>query len=90
MDLDNWFNLLVSSRHITPDQYAEHLIRVVGAIGEHGNSVILGRGAGFILSPDRCLRVRCVAPLELRARRFAEENLIPVEDARRRGGPVRP
>jgi cytidylate kinase len=53
-------------------------------IGQHGHAVIIGRGAQFILAPDRTLRVRVIAPLEQRASRVAENLAIDLGEARAR------
>lgn len=41
--------------------YVRHLIEVVLVLGAHGECVIVGRGAPFILPPATTLRVRLVA-----------------------------
>ena len=83
LDLNNWVEMLITDRSLTPDQYVEHLTRVIGAIGQQGNAVILGRGAGFILPPDRCFRVRCVAPFAARVRTWAADRGVTEEEAER-------
>ena len=51
-------------------------------LGHHGNVVLVGRGAQFLL-PHQCgLRVRLVAPLDLRVRDVAEAEGISFEQAR--------
>jgi cytidylate kinase len=42
------------------------------SIAQYGNAVILGRGANFILPPEAGLRVRVVAPFELRCQRLMQ------------------
>jgi cytidylate kinase len=46
--------------------YVHHLIRTIRALGAHGECVIVGRGAAFILPPETTLRVRLVGPLKER------------------------
>jgi len=82
--LDEWIASLVDSRHLWPDQYLQHLMRVVGTVGKHGHAVLVGRGANFILPPDRCFRVRVIAPRELRIKHVAKEFGVSSEIARRR------
>ena len=72
--LDDWISTLVNRRHLWPDQYLKHLMKVIGAIGEHGRAVIVGRGASFILPREVRFRVRIVA----------HEYDVPSEEARRR------
>ena len=82
--LDEWIASLVDTRHLWPDQYLKHLMKVVGTIGRHGSAILIGRGANFILPAERRLSVRVIAPLEVRARKVAEAFGLSVEDARRR------
>lgn len=82
--LDEWIASLVDTRHLWPDQYLKHLMKVVGTIGRHGRAVLIGRGANFILPAERRLSVRIIAPLELRARKVAEAYGLAAEEARRR------
>jgi cytidylate kinase len=82
--LEDWISDLVNERHLWPDQYLKHLLKVVGTIGKHGQSVIVGRGATFILPPDQRFSVRVVAPLEERVKNVAGNFHVPAEEARRR------
>jgi cytidylate kinase len=43
--------------------FVQHLIKTVLALGVHGECVIVGRGAAFILPPETTLRVRLVGPI---------------------------
>lgn len=70
--LDSWINSLFNARHLWPDVYLRHLTKVIVTIGEHGNAVIVGRGAQFILPPERIFRVRFIAPFEKRVQRIME------------------
>ncbi len=82
--LDEWIASLVDTRHLWPDQYLKHLMKVIGTIGRHGGAILIGRGANFILPAEQRLSVRVIAPLEVRARKVAEAFGLSVEDARRR------
>jgi Cytidylate kinase-like family len=64
--------------------YFKHLVRVIVTIGRHGNAIILGHGAPYILRDPDYLRVRFVAPLELRVRRMSKESNLSFEEARKR------
>lgn len=72
---------LTDKQHLWPYEYLNHLVRVVGGIASHGRAVLLGRGAQFILSPIDTLRVRVIAPLEIRTRLLAHELKITPEQA---------
>ena len=77
-------HMLLEGEGIGRESYLHHLRHVILALGHHGNVIILGRGAAYILPPDCAVRVRLVAPLELRARRVAERENIPLSKAERR------
>ncbi len=78
---DDWLTALFETRHLWPDRYLRHLMKVIGTIGRHGNAVILGRGANYILPPEETFRVRLIAPREARIAKSAEERGIPRVDA---------
>ncbi len=82
--LDDWVSTLVNEKHLWPDQYLKHLMRVVGTIGRHGRAVIVGRGANFILPSEGRFRVRIVAPLEIRVNNVARDFDVTLDEARRR------
>lgn len=82
--LEDWLSTLVNERHLWPDQYLKHLMRVIGAIGTRGNAVIVGRGASFILPPIGRFRVRIVAPLKTRVQNVADDFGVSSEEAKRR------
>ncbi len=46
--------------------YFKYLCRTILSLTEKGGIVILGRGANFIIPPDKCLRVSIIAPLRTR------------------------
>jgi cytidylate kinase len=68
----------------TESDYLRDLVRIVATLGNRGMAVIAGRGAPFILSPERALRVLVIAPLEVRAARLAGVEGIAPEIARQR------
>jgi cytidylate kinase len=74
--LEEWISSLVNKQHLWPDQYLKHLMKLVGVIGRHGSAVIVGRGANFMLPPDRCLKLRIIAP-----RRTRIENVVRLHEA---------
>ena len=75
---------LTDKQHLWPYEYLNHLIKVIGAIAICGRAVILGRGAQFILPPAETLRVRVVAPLEMRVKNLAHELKISADEGERR------
>lgn len=63
---EDWLKILFDSQHLWPDSFLLHLIRVISTIGQHGNAIILGRGANFILPPKGNFRIRLIAPKNAR------------------------
>ena len=82
--LEDWISTLVNERHLWPDQYLKHLMKVIGTIGKHGRAVIVGRGANFLLPKEDQFRVRVIAPLEIRAQNVARNFGVSNEEAKRR------
>lgn len=82
--LEDWIASVVHQKHLWPDEYLQHLLKVIGTIGKHGSAVLVGRGANFILKRNSTLRLRFIAPLQFRAEKVAQEFDIPTGDAHRR------
>jgi cytidylate kinase len=80
---DSWIDSMFRTRHIWPDEYLLHLTKVVGTIGKQGNTVIVGRGAQFILPPQETFRVRLIAPREIRIRNVMRDSNTGFEDSER-------
>ena len=51
---------------VSESAFVRHLVETVLALGVHGQCIIVGRAASFILAPETTLRVRLVAPLQTR------------------------
>jgi cytidylate kinase len=56
---------------------------LIEAIGRAGESILVGRGAGYMLPRETTLSIRVVAPLKVRAQRLAERMGVSVRTARR-------
>jgi cytidylate kinase len=82
--LEDWVSSVVYKKHLWPDEYLQHLLKVIGTIGKHGRAVIVGRGANFILPRESTFRLRVTAPRDFRAQKVAQEFDIPLQDAQRR------
>jgi len=82
--LDEWISSLVDDRHLWPDQYLQHLMKVIGTIGKYGKAVIIGRGANFILPKDKRLSVRIIAPQDVKYKNVANNFAISIEEGKRR------
>ncbi|MGD1975628.1 MAG: cytidylate kinase-like family protein [Desulfobacterales bacterium] len=81
--LEDCITALVYDRHLWPDEYLKHLMKVIGAIGKHGSAIIVGRGANFVVPPQNRLRLRIVAPQNVRIANVARAFDVKTEDARR-------
>jgi len=81
--LEEWITSLVDNQHLWPDQYLRHLMKVIGTIGKHGSAVIVGRGANFVLPPEGRIRVRIVAPLDVRVENVSSNFGVSAEEAKR-------
>ncbi len=68
--------------HRDPADYRECLGAAMEAIADGVGGVVLGRGANFILPRDRCLRIRVVAPAEIRADYLSRVLDLSPEEAR--------
>ncbi len=55
----------------TETEYVAQLTRLFHAIAHHGSAVVVGRGAQFVIPTEASLRVRIVAPLDVRVRTLA-------------------
>jgi cytidylate kinase len=64
--------------------YVRHLVETVLALGVHGECVIVGRGAAFILPAETTLRVRLVAPPKVRIATLSRNLGLPEKEAARR------
>ncbi len=91
--IEDFIASLIEEKYLHNDTYKGHLVKIVGVIANHGKAVIVGRGANFILPPEKRFAVRVIAPFETRvaniARAFgaapdAAEKRITRREARRR------
>ena len=62
--------------------YVTRLREIVLTLGHQGNVVIVGRGAQYLLPTQFGLRLRMVAPTEVRIRRIAAESQLSLDAAR--------
>jgi chloramphenicol 3-O-phosphotransferase len=79
--ITEWINDRFDDGVLTSSDYVRHLSTTVLAIGQQGNAVIVGRGAHYLLAPKYTLRVRVIAPEELRVRRIMERKGYLLRDA---------
>jgi cytidylate kinase len=80
--ISEWVSGLIKRGVFAPSDYLQNLSKVVLTLTRHGRGVIIGRGAHFILDPAATLRVRVVAPLEVRVARIASRDGLTEQKAR--------
>ena len=81
--VQDWILPLREEHYAPQEAYLDHLAKLVEAIGRAGESVIVGRGANFLLPRSETLAVRIIAPLKSRAVRLSERMGVSIRTARR-------
>jgi cytidylate kinase len=81
-ELDDWLVSFTEESSLSSSQYIRSLRKVLFTVATHGNVVFLGRGANFLLPPEkRTLGLRLVAPLETRVKNTMQELSLSKESA---------
>jgi cytidylate kinase len=78
-----WREILTDD-NIGDENYLRYLRQVIMSLGHHGQVVIVGRGAQFMLPPACALRVRVVAPLKFRIAQVSQREQLSPDRARAR------
>ncbi|HSG99950.1 MAG TPA: cytidylate kinase family protein, partial [candidate division Zixibacteria bacterium] len=60
--IDLWVQGVITGRYVDRDEYAQWLVKIITALAEHGQAVIIGRAASAILRQRGGLHIRLVAP----------------------------
>jgi cytidylate kinase len=81
--VQDWLLPLREEYYAPQEAYLDHLAKLIEAIGRAGESILVGRGAGFMLPRETTLSLRVIAPLRVRAQRLAERMGVSVRTARR-------
>ncbi len=81
--VQDWLLPLREEYYAPQEAYLDHLAKLIEAIGRAGESILVGRGAGYMLPRETTLSIRVVAPLKVRAQRLAERMGVSVRTARR-------
>ena len=71
----------VLTREMGSTDYLLHLRQILLTLGQQGDVVIVGRGSEYILPAQFGVRVRLVAPFEVRAERIAGANGLTADAA---------
>jgi cytidylate kinase len=80
---DNLLSSMFVAKSLSPNEYFRYLVIAIGTIGKHGNAIVMGRGANFILPPERTFKLRVVAPLETRIKNVMEDRDLSKEEAQK-------
>jgi cytidylate kinase len=82
--IKDFISSLVNDRYLWPGVYLDHLMKVVAAIASHGDAIIVGRGANFLIPAEDRLSIRVISPLDTRVNNVAKEFGVTREEAKRR------
>ncbi|MGD2100288.1 MAG: cytidylate kinase-like family protein [Desulfobacterales bacterium] len=82
--IEDFIASLYKDQYLYPGIYMDHLLKVINTIAEHGRAVIVGRGANFILPPEKRFGVRVIAPLQIRIQNIVRAYGVKEEEARQR------
>ena len=81
-ELDDWLTGIGPGPGFSSSQYMQGLRRVRFTVATHGNAIIIGRGANFLLPPEkRTLGLRLVAPLDVRVKNIMQGLLLSQKGA---------
>ena len=72
---------LFSGSTANESAYFRHLAELLLSLASHGECVVVGRGASFIMPLATTLRVRVVAPLAVRANAVQREHGVTLKEA---------
>ena len=81
--LGDWLAHMLVPESLTRGAYLREMMQVLWTVARKGRSVLLGRGANWLLDPAYGLRVRLVAPADTRVRAVAETRDLSLERAER-------
>ena len=81
--VQDWILPLREEHYAPQEAYLDHLAKLIEAIGRAGESILVGRGANYMLPREEILSVRVIAPLRVRAVRLGERMGVSVRTARR-------
>lgn len=82
-EIELWLEGLLRGKYLGERDYFVYLTKSVLAIAHHGKSVIVGRGANFILGLKNGFHIRVVAPVEKRIENLMEYENLSKPEAKR-------
>jgi Cytidylate kinase-like family len=77
-----WLEGLLKGQYVTQPDYTKSLVKVIFSMSELGGVIVIGRGAGFILPPERRFSLRTVAALSRRIENLQRYQKLSPDDAR--------
>ena len=77
-----WVEGLFKGRIVDSSDYLKSLVKIIGAISHHGKSIIVGRGANFVLGRQKGFHVRVVGDLEFRVQSLIQRRGMSETEAR--------
>jgi cytidylate kinase len=81
-ELNDWLIGFTQRPGFSSFQYMQSLRKVLFTLASHGDAIIVGRGANFLLPPEkRTLGLRFVAPMEVRVKNIMREFGLSEESA---------
>lgn len=78
-----WWEAIIAQRYADASDYVRWLLETVYSVAELGGAVVVGRGANFIIGPERGLHARIVAPREQRIARLVDHARLSRREAAR-------
>lgn len=82
--IQDFISSLIDKQYLHPGIYLRHLMNVIHVIALHGNAVIVGRGANFILPREFRFSIRVIAPEEIRIRNVMQRFEVSEDEAKHR------
>ncbi|MGB5619701.1 MAG: cytidylate kinase-like family protein [Desulfobacterales bacterium] len=82
--LQDFVSSLLQEHYVYSGDYVQHLTKIVNSLGIIGRAVIVGRGANFILPPEKRFAIRVIAPEEVRVKNVAFHFGISLAEAKKR------
>jgi len=82
--IENAIHSAMVGSSLSNTDYLRALMRLIYTIAAHGKSIIVGRGAHYILEPSTIFRVRVVCPLDMRVQAYAEQTNTSIRLARKK------
>ncbi len=74
-EMDNMMATLMDSHSLGHESYFKFLAKTILSIGRHGSSIILGRGANYILPSTQALKIKIVESTVHRIQNLIREGL---------------